>query len=116
MDLDGLKDLDGRNCILLESGRGMAVKLVGFFEEGGMINANTECISENGFSYNLIIMPGESWLKEWWVTNIGVIIKNCTQSAQIYRNGDYLYFGMYGSGVRLFFSNELVNKVIRKEV
>ena len=117
MKLEELKDLEGRNCIVVEMSKGIAVKLLCFFEEGGMIKANLEYISKNGFSYNKVRLHGEPWFKEWWVTNhgSGKIIDISTRPDEIYRDGDYLYFGVSWGGPRLFFSDQLVNKVIRKE-
>ena len=115
MDLTMLKDLEGRSCVALESDRGITVKLHRFKENKGMVKGKLEIITQHGFSQNRMRLEGEPFVREWWPTGTGEIFDISTQSDQIHRNGDYIYFGMYGfGGVRLLFSEKLVNKVINK--
>lgn len=117
--LSHLKHLDGRNCVTLESGIGMAVKVLGFFNDGEFIAAKLKLLSNNGFTQNRTRLKNEPFIKEWWNSknylniSVGEVLEIETAPEQIICSENYVYFGLYGAGgVRMFFYKEYVDKVI----
>ena len=70
MEIHNLKDFEGRACVVLESGRGWAVKLISIIEQENMIKAQLEFISTNGFTQNrLFRIREEPFIESWWAIN-----------------------------------------------
>ncbi|WP_124543777.1 hypothetical protein [Piscinibacter terrae] len=116
--MNDLKDLLGKECVLVESGRGMVVRCLRFYDDDALLWAEFEVAHPTVFVMNRVRLNGEPAIKSWDDNpkRIGDAVKIGQPRNQIFRSPKpYLHFSSPYGGTRLFFLNEYVDKVRRKD-
>lgn len=104
-----LTDLLGRECILLESGLGMLVRLLDFHDDGERIHANLEVTHPVAFVLKRVISHCD-WSGR--SKTIGHTFKIFQPRNQVFRSpASYVHFSSPAGGTRLLFLDEYVEKV-----
>lgn len=114
MKMSNVADLQGKECVLIESGRGRIVRCLRFYEDEVRLYADFEITHSHVFTMNRVCLNGEPAIANWEVDfkRVGEVFGIFQPKNQIFRSPRlYLHFSSPFGGTRLFFIDQYIDKV-----
>jgi hypothetical protein len=118
MKANDLTDLLGKECVLIESGRGTIFRCLNFYDDETFLYADLEVSHPTVFVMNRIRLNGEPSIADWDDSSesVGKLFKIFQPQNQVFRSpNSYLHFSSQFGGTRLLFLSEYIDKVRRKD-
>jgi hypothetical protein len=114
MKANELTDLLGKECVLIESGQGMIVRCLNFYDDEIRLYADVEMSHPTIFGMNRIRLNGEPVIADWDGNSesVGESFNIFQPQNQVFRSPkSYLHFSSPLGGTRLLFLSEYIEKV-----
>ena len=114
MNAADLLDLQGRECVLLESRRATVVMAHGFRDDAASVYADLQVSAASAFEHS---SDGGPFITRWddISQRVGDIFTIFQPKAQVWRSGAYLHFSSPFGGTRLLFLDEYVEKMRQQD-